>query len=81
MSITTTLKRLERLETAGSNPYQAIADEAFEAKRITAEERDLYLNFIKESNSIPPIMWIDTDTELMLAIRKIGIYPNSVWDE
>jgi len=24
-------------------------------------------------------MWIDTDTELMQVIRKLGIYPNSVW--
>jgi hypothetical protein len=79
MARTNTLRRIKQLETTGRNHYWTIANEAYQSGRITAEQRELYLNYIEAGNTIPPIMWIDTDTELMQVIRKLGIYPNSVW--
>ncbi|MCH8517748.1 MAG: hypothetical protein LAT68_15615 [Cyclobacteriaceae bacterium] len=74
-----TLKRIKRLESAGDETYLNVAHKAYQAGKITAEERALYLDFINNGNVIPIIEWVDMDPRLAQVLRKVSGYPVAAW--
>lgn len=73
-------KRIARLESGTGEAYHQIAEQEYRAGRITAQEREIYLGYMKQTGGvIPPIAWIDWDSEFTSVLRKMGCYPDSVF--